>query len=130
MKTKNQTENQWHKVLLVLIIVSTEYTECPTSSESFGLEKAFSIAIANAVNAYLDRTAHSRCCAWSSDINVTGTVQDHLDGESNKGLPIRLWNVLQETRRGIPEEYLNKLQVSLPKRLQAVFKKKGGHAKY
>lgn len=43
----------------------------------------------------------------------TLAVQDHLDGESNKGPPIRLWNVLQETRRSIPEEYLNKLQACL-----------------
>ena len=48
----------------------------------------------------------------SPDLNIIEAVWDHVDRERNKRQPTSkedLWNVLQETQRTLPEEYLKKL---------------------
>lgn len=42
----------------------------------------------------------------------------------------RTSNVPEEAWRTVPEDDLEKLQESLPKRVQVVFENKGGHTKY
>ena len=69
----------------------------------------------------------------SPDLNIIEAVWDYLDREKNKKQPTskdQLWRVLKEAWDNIPEDYLQKLQQSLPKRIAAVIKSKGGHTKY
>ena len=49
----------------------------------------------------------------SPDLDIIEVVWDHFDSEQNKRQPTskeELWNVLQEARRTIPEDYSKKLQ--------------------
>ena len=69
----------------------------------------------------------------SPDLNIIEAVWDYLDRERNKKQPKsteELWQVLEEAWDNLPQDYLRKLQESLPKRVAAVIKSKGGHTKY
>lgn len=64
----------------------------------------------------------------SPDINISEATRDHLNSERTKNIQRRvLFFVLQEAWSTITEDYLKKLQESLPKRVQHVLKNKGCH---
>jgi len=68
----------------------------------------------------------------SPDFNIIEAVWDHLDREQNKRQPTskeELWDVFEEACRTIPEDYLKKIQIGLPKRVQALLLNKGVHTK-
>jgi len=59
----------------------------------------------------------------SSDLNIIEAVWDHFDGEWNERQPTskeELWNVLQQSWRTVPGNYVKKIRQSLSKRVQLV----------
>lgn len=94
---------------------------------------------ANIIKRYLEqKTADGTLTVleWppqSPDLNIIEAAWEHLDREKNKKQPKskeELWNVLQDAWNNMPQDYLRKLQESLPKRVAAVKRVKGGHTKY
>ena len=63
----------------------------------------------------------------SPNLNIIEAVWDYLDRERNKKQPKsteELWQVLEEAWDNLPQDYLRKLQESLPKRVALVIKSK------
>ena len=66
----------------------------------------------------------------SPDLNIIEFLWDYLDQRKAEKQPKskeRLWQVLQNAWNNIPMDYINKLQLSIPKRINAVLAAKGGH---
>ena len=79
---------------------------------------------AHAVKSYLERTTTDRnlkvmdCPLQSSDLNIVEAVWDHFDRRRHRRQPnstTEFWEVLKKTSYNIPDDYLRKLQGSLPK---------------
>ncbi|CAB5196624.1 unnamed protein product [Rhizophagus irregularis] len=73
--------------------------------------------------------------AQSLDLNPIENLWDHLDHQVQKRKPLpkskqELISVVQEKWRKISIETLHHLILSLPSRIKAVIKAKGGHTKY
>ncbi|PKC02795.1 hypothetical protein RhiirA5_244045, partial [Rhizophagus irregularis] len=73
--------------------------------------------------------------AQSPNLNPIGNLWNYLDYQVRKRKPLpkskqELINVVQEEWRKISIETLHHLILSLPKRIKAVIKAKGGHTKY
>ena len=69
----------------------------------------------------------------SPDLNIIEQVWDHLDREKVQKQPKsveELWKVLKNAWNTIPADVFQRLQNSIPKRIQSVLKNKGGHTKY
>ena len=69
----------------------------------------------------------------SPNLNILESIWDHLEREKIEKQPKsgeELWAVLQNAWNNIPADVQQKLQDSIPKRIQAVLKQKGGHTKY
>ncbi|CAB4487326.1 unnamed protein product [Rhizophagus irregularis] len=71
----------------------------------------------------------------SPDLNPIENLWDHLDHQVRKRKPLpkskqELISVVQEEWRKISIETLHHLILSLPSRIEAVIKAKGGHTKY
>ena len=69
----------------------------------------------------------------SLDLNIIETVWDYLDRKKVEKQPTtaeELWDVLRDTWNNIPGDFLQKLQDSIPHRIDAVLKEKGSHTKY
>ena len=66
----------------------------------------------------------------SPDLNIIASLWDYLDKrkvEKQTKLKEHQWQVLQDAWNNIPMDYINKLQLSIPKRMNAVLAAKGGH---
>ncbi|MGH0124727.1 UNVERIFIED_CONTAM: hypothetical protein FKN15_019033 [Acipenser sinensis] len=69
----------------------------------------------------------------SPDLNIIESVWDYMKREKQLRLPKsteELWLVLQDVWANLPAEFLQKLCASVPRRIDAVLKAKGGHTKY
>ncbi|MBN3274473.1 TCB2 transposase, partial [Polyodon spathula] len=69
----------------------------------------------------------------SPDLNIIKSVWDYIKREKQLRLPKsteELWLVLQDVWANLPAEFLQKLCASVPRRIDAVLKAKGGHTKY
>ena len=67
------------------------------------------------------------------DLNIIEQVWDHLDREKvQKELKSveESWKVLKNAWNTIPADVFQRMQNSIPKRIQPVLKIKGGHTKY
>jgi hypothetical protein len=71
----------------------------------------------------------------SPDMNIIENVWNYLDGrvrtrERQPRNITELWEALNEEWVGIPQDYIDKLFDSVPRRVEALLKAKGGHTKY
>ena len=82
------------------------------------------------------REENIQCEEWppqSPDLNPIENIWDYMETKLEK-MPSttvsELWETLQEIWRSIPSEVILNLVRSMPRRVQAVLKAKGGHTKY
>ena len=74
--------------------------------------------------------------AWppqSPDLNIIESVWDNMKRQKDLRKPTStedLWLVIQDVWNNLPAEFLQKLCASVPRRIDAVLKAKGGHIKY
>ena len=74
--------------------------------------------------------------AWppqSPDLSIIQSVWDNMKRRKDLRKPRStedLWLVLQDVWNNLPAEFLQRLCASLPRRIDAVLKAKGGHTKY
>ena len=71
--------------------------------------------------------------AVSPELNIIEAVWDYLVRKKLEKQPTtaeELWDVLRDTWNNIPGDFLQKLQDSIPHRIDAVLKEKGSHTKY
>ena len=69
----------------------------------------------------------------SPDLNIIESLWDYLDKKKSEKQPKskeELWEVLQDAWNNIPQDYVQKLQESIPKRIKAVLDNNGGHTNY
>ena len=69
----------------------------------------------------------------SPDLNIIEFVWDSMKRQKYLRQPSStgdLWLVLQDVWNNLPAEFLPKLCASVPRRIDAVLKAKGGHTKY
>ena len=69
----------------------------------------------------------------SPDLNIIEVVWDYLDRKKLEKQPTTaeaLWDVPCDAWNNIPSNFLQKLQDSIPHRINAVLKEKGSHTKY
>ena len=69
----------------------------------------------------------------SPDLNIIEAVWDYMDRKKLEKQPTtaeELWDVLRDAWNNIPGNFLEKLQDSIPHRIDAVLKEKGSHTKY
>ena len=95
--------------------------------------------IAKKVKDYLERKENHgqrQLMQWppqSSDLKIIEAVWDYLDRKKLEKLSTTaevLWDVLRDSWNNIPSNFLQKLQDSMPHRINAVLKEKGSHTKY
>ena len=94
---------------------------------------------ANVIKNYLQRKEEQEVLevmVWppqSPDLNIIESVWDYMKRQKDLRKPTsteHLWLVLQDVWNNLPAEFLQKLCASLPRRIDAVLKAKGGHTKY
>jgi transposase len=69
----------------------------------------------------------------SPDLNIIESVWDYMKRKKHLRLPKsteELWLVLQDVWANLPAKCLQILCASVPRRIDAVLKAKGGHTKY
>ena len=69
----------------------------------------------------------------SPDLNIIEAVWNYLDRKKQENQPTtseELWDVLRDAWNNIPGDFLQKLQDSIPYRIDVVLKEKGSHTKY
>lgn len=94
---------------------------------------------ANVIKNYLQRKEEQEVLevmVWppqSPDLNIIESVWDFMKRQKDLRKPTStedLWLVLQDVWNNLPAEFLQKLCASVPRRIDAVLKAKGGHTKY
>ena len=94
---------------------------------------------AKKVNDYLQRKENQgqlQLMEWppqSPDLNIIEAVWNYLDRKKQENQPTtseELWDVLRDAWNNIPGDFLQKLQDSIPYRIDVVLKEKGSHTKY
>ena len=74
--------------------------------------------------------------AWppqSPDLSIIESVWDNMKRQKDLRKPTStedLWLLLQDVWNNLPADFLQKLCASVPRRIDAVLKAKGGHTKY
>ena len=69
---------------------------------------------------------------WKNAVNhrVCLGLHEETEGFEEAYIQEDLWLVLQDVWNNLPAEFLQKLCASVPRRIDAVLKAKGGHTKY